>query len=273
MPSPFELTAVDPPTETDRRHALTAKAFVDGQAVSLRDMEETLAAVAASFDAGSGFTLYTLNLDHLVKRRQDAAFRGLYARATHVTADGWPVAVLARRADPGIAQTTGADLVVPLARLAARRGVPVYLFGSTTPVLAAAAAKLRAECPGLAIAGCAAPPLGFDPASGCGQAAASRIAASGARLCFVALGAPKQETFSDMAGAVGPGVGFVCIGAALDFLAGAQRRAPAPLQRLGLEWAWRLAREPRRLGIRYLRCAALFARLALRPGASGGPAA
>lgn len=244
--------------------AASSIAYVDQQGVSIRDMPDLLARAEAAFARAQGFTLYTLNLDHLVKRRQNAAFRALYARATFVTADGWPVVSLARRAAPTIARTAGSDCVVPLCQLAARCGVSVALFGSTAAILDAAASRLRGLCPGLEIALCEAPPFGFDPLGATGLAAMTRIAASGARLCFVALGAPKQEIFADRAFLDCPDVGFACIGASLDFIAGIQRRAPLVVQRLRLEWAWRLAAQPRRLGRRYLDCAILFARLAVQ---------
>ena len=63
--------------------------------------------------------------------------------------------------------------------------------------------------------------------------------------------------------AASSGIGFVCIGAALDFLAGAQVRAPSILRRLGLEWAWRLFGDPRRMAMRYARCAALLTEIIL----------
>lgn len=241
-------------------------AIIDQQAISIRDMGDLLVRVGSAIERRDGFTLYTLNLDHLVKRRQNRNFRDLYARATFVTADGWPVVRLARSQAPGLERAAGADLVVPLCRLAALRDVPVALFGSSGPTLAKAAGRLRTLCPGLQIAYCEAPPSGFDPSGRIGRTAMQKIAASGARICFVALGAPKQEVFSDLAFASHPDVGFVCIGAALDFIAGAQRRAPLVVRKAHLEWAWRFAHQPRRLGLRYLRCALLFARLAMRGG-------
>jgi exopolysaccharide biosynthesis WecB/TagA/CpsF family protein len=108
--------------------------------------------------------------------------------------------------------------------------------------------------------------MGFDPESQAALEAGYRIAGSGARLCFVALGAPKQELFADrMTRNVG-GVGFVCIGAALDFISGEQVRAPALFQRAGLEWAYRLLSNPSRMWARYARCAALYLRLRLGVG-------
>ena len=90
---------------------------------------------------------------------------------------------------------------------------------------------------------------------------AAEVAASGARLCFLALGAPKQELFAAFAANRTHSIGFACIGGGLDFLAGTQTRCPRILQQLNLEWAWRMVTHPRRLGLRYLRCGALFVRL------------
>jgi exopolysaccharide biosynthesis WecB/TagA/CpsF family protein len=116
--------------------------------------------------------------------------------------------------------------------------------------------------------------MGFNPDSEAAAEAGARISASGAKLCFVALGAPKQELFAarmvGLARATGQaGVGYVCIGAALDFISGRQARAPRLFQRLGLEWAYRLGSDPVRLGLRYARCAILYARLRL--GGLHGP--
>jgi exopolysaccharide biosynthesis WecB/TagA/CpsF family protein len=99
--------------------------------------------------AGRGFTLFTLNLDHLVKRRSDARFRDAYARADIVTADGQPVVQLARRGGAELERTTGADLVLPLCAAAAAEGAPIYLFGATEASLTTACARLKTLFPNL----------------------------------------------------------------------------------------------------------------------------
>ncbi len=233
-------------------------AVIDGQRLNILTLEDCVKQTLVRLQSGQGFTLFTLNLDHLVKRRSNPAFSDCYGRATFVTADGAPVAWLARKQQPGMRRTTGADLIVPLCFAAARAGMPVYLFGSSPETLDAASRALG-RIPGLVIAGAEAPPQGFDPLSDAAAAAAARIAASGAKLAFIALGAPKQEAFSDFALASHPAIGFACIGAALDFLAGAQRRAPLLLRRTGMEWLWRLATNPRRLAARYWHSATLLA--------------
>jgi exopolysaccharide biosynthesis WecB/TagA/CpsF family protein len=247
-------------------------AHVGGQAINLADGEDALARVGAYLQAGEGFTFATLNLDHLVKLRQNPAFRAAYARTTLVTADGAPVAAMARETAPQVRRTTGADLFQPLCAVAARAGAPIALFGSSQDSLEQAAAELRAKIDGLAVVHVEAPSQGFDPCSAEADAAGARIAASGARLVFVCLGAPKQEIFADRMARRHPGLGFVGVGASADFVAGAQKRAPLLAQKMGLEWFWRMATNPRRLAWRYLQCAVLLAQLKLERALAGAPA-
>jgi UDP-N-acetyl-D-mannosaminuronic acid transferase (WecB/TagA/CpsF family) len=97
--------------------------------------------------------------------------------------------------------------------------------------------------------------MGFDPRGETARVTAERISASGAGICFVALGAPKQELFSNAALTWSEGVVYLGVGAALDFIAGERSRAPRVMQRIGLEWLWRTAQEPRRMLPRYLKSA------------------
>jgi exopolysaccharide biosynthesis WecB/TagA/CpsF family protein len=217
-----------------------------------------LAEVERRLTDGRGFTVATLNLDHLVKLRRDAAFRDAYAATSLVVADGNPVVWLTRLQGLGVGLVPGSELVEPLCAMAARLGVPVAMIGATQVALDAAAARLEARHPGLRVVLRHAPPFGYDPD---GEAAAEdirRIGGSGARLCFVALGAPKQERLAVRAARALPGCGFVSVGAGLDFLAGTQSRAPVWMRRLSMEWIWRLLHDPRRLAGRYAACIAIL---------------
>jgi N-acetylglucosaminyldiphosphoundecaprenol N-acetyl-beta-D-mannosaminyltransferase len=89
------------------------------------------------------------------------------------------------------------------------------------------------------------------------------MAASGARLCLIALGSPKQEVLSRRALDRYPNLGLLNIGAGIDFIGGSQQRAPKVVQDNGFEWLWRLATNPRRLAGRYARCAVLLADVAI----------
>jgi exopolysaccharide biosynthesis WecB/TagA/CpsF family protein len=245
-------------------HVYPNLAMIDGQAINLASMAQAVEAAMGFARLGRGFCLFTLNLDHLVKRRDDPRFYEAYRGANLVTADGAPVALLARRQHPQIERVTGADLLHPLTQACAHAKIPIALYGTTKDVLSKVAHSLQKDVPGLTIAHHESPPFGFDPTSDAARAAMARIAASGARLVFVALGAPKQEVLAAHWRHEFPQLGFVCIGAGLDFVAGAQVRAPVFMQKFGLEWLWRLLSDPQRLARRYARCALLFFPLLLR---------
>lgn len=212
-----------------------------------------------------GYTVATINLDHVVKLHRDPAFRTAYCGHSHVTADGNPIVWLSRLAgQPDVELVAGSDISGPVLSLAAAEGVPVALFGSTDAALAAAAAALVERDPSLNIVARISPPFGFDPEGPEADRCIAQLAGSGARLVMLALGAPKQEQFAMRAASRMPEAGFLSIGASLDFFAGSQKRAPAWVRAIAMEWAWRLLGNPRRLFGRYASCFALLPRLTLR---------
>jgi len=204
------------------------------------------------------FMVCTLNLDHLVKLRRDVEFQKAYSRAKFVTADGFPIVTLASISGSSIELTAGSNSVEPICKMAAHRNLPIYLVGSTLAVLRKSASTLVANYPGLDIRGVFSPPPGFDPTSLLADEIIKIISLSGAKICFVALGAPRQEIFSARAVERTSGICLFPIGASLDFIAGSQTRAPKVLQKLKLEWAWRLMLNPIRHFGRYSRCGYLF---------------
>lgn len=242
-------------------------ARVDGWPVTAPDLATAIHDIITAAKARKPFAVFTLNLDHLVKLRRSSAFRQAYGAADIITADGAPVAWLARRQNRAVERTTGADMMVPLAEAAAVARLPVFLFGSSAAVMARAGRELGERTEGLLdIAGTLAPSASFDPEGTEADAAIETIRRSGAKLCFVALGAPKQEIFAARSKAQGLACGIICIGASLDFIAGAQIRAPEFMQNNGLEWLWRLSTNPRRLARRYGECAILlFDLIAIAP--------
>jgi exopolysaccharide biosynthesis WecB/TagA/CpsF family protein len=249
-----------PETQTPLQPSLT----VDGITVNVPSLPDAVASIVSAAQDGDNFSVCTLNLDHVVQLRQHANFRAAYRRARFVTADGFPIVVLSRLMGKRIERTTGADLVEPVCEEARKRGLSVFLLGSNDHTLQMTARRLSEQFRGLQIAGCLAPGSGFDPHSREADVAIGSIRASGARLCFVALGAPRQELFAARCLDELDGTGVLCIGAALDFIAGTQTRAPSFARRTGLEWAWRMLREPRRLGPRYVRCMTAVPKLVAR---------
>lgn len=150
----------------------------------------------------------------------------------------------------------GPDAMRAVAVRAAEAGVPVALYGSTDEVLDLLRERLPREAPGLQIVEAISPPFRALSAEE-DEAFVERLRQSGARVVFVGLGCPRQERWCAEHAAR---VGAVClaVGAAFDFHAGRLRQAPAVVQRAGLEWAFRLVMEPRRLWRRYARVVPRF---------------
>lgn len=223
-----------------------------------------IADLRAALRARHGFRMATVNLDHIVQITANPAFARAYAVQDIVVADGRPIRWLSQLARQPVDVMPGSDMIVPMARLAAEEGRPIALIGSTDSALDGAAAYLAAHVPGLSIAYRHAPPMGFDPDSEDAARILREAEASGAGLCFLALGAPKQEMLAARGAVLAPSVGLVSIGAGLDFLAGHQRRAPRVMRALALEWLWRALSSPVRMVPRYARCAAALPGLAWR---------
>jgi N-acetylglucosaminyldiphosphoundecaprenol N-acetyl-beta-D-mannosaminyltransferase len=212
---------------------------------------EALAQIERLVDGGLGASVFTPNVDHVVIAEDDALFREAYAAASLSLADGQPLVWVSRLlGTPLPAKISGSDLVLPLMELAARRHWRVYLLGGPPGVAAAAATRLERGM-GMQIAGIDSPAiqLNRDPSD---ETIAERVRNARPHLVLVALGSPKQELWIHrIRERIRPAVA-IGVGAALDFLAGRIRRAPQWMSRSGLEWLFRLSKEPRRLARRYL---------------------
>lgn len=216
------------------------------------------AEIRARFRAGQGFALATLNLDHLVKMEASAEFLSAYQAQDLVVADGRPIVWLSHLARRPVELMPGSDMVLPLCRLAAEARVPVILAGSTEAALQDAEAALTDAVPGLEVAWIHAPSGRFDPDGDEADQILHRLDATGPCLCFLALGAPKQERFAQRGRKLAPAAGFASVGAGLDFLGGHQKRAPAWVRAIAMEWLWRALSSPGRLLPRYLKCLAIL---------------
>jgi N-acetylglucosaminyldiphosphoundecaprenol N-acetyl-beta-D-mannosaminyltransferase len=216
-------------------------------------MAEALDAIELLVDRGEGGAVFTPNVDHVVLADEDPRMRAAYERVSLSLADGMPLvwaSRLLRRAVPE--KVSGSDLVLPLLERAAARGWRVYFFGGEPGVGEAARARLRERLPSLEVVGVDAPRVDLDCPADRRTALLAPILAARPHLVLVALGAPKQEIWIDATReALRPAV-LLGVGASLDFIAGTVPRAPRWMSRSGLEWAYRLAREPRRLWRRYL---------------------
>lgn len=214
--------------------------------------------VSECLRSGTGFSLATINLDHLVKLRADPRFREAYAAQDMVVADGNPVVWMSKLAGRPVELIPGSDAILPLTRIAAAHRKTLALVGSTDDTLAAAKAYLERTVPGTRVVATIAPAMGFDPNGASADEVISQIKVSKADMVFLALGAPKQELFAAHGRSKLPEVGFVSIGAGLDFFSGSQNRAPRWVRSVAMEWLWRAVSQPVRLTPRYAKCFAIL---------------
>ncbi|HEY3449726.1 MAG TPA: WecB/TagA/CpsF family glycosyltransferase [Myxococcales bacterium] len=214
---------------------------------------EALDAIAGLVRAGRGGAVFTPNVDHVVNASTDGAFREAYSRADLSLVDGVPLLWASRLLGEALPEkVSGSDLFEPLVARAARNGWRVFLTGGGPGVAEQASALLTARHPGLQVVGTDCPRIAADGSSDDSAAALRKIREARAELVLVGFGSPKQELWIHRHRAeLTPAVAVAC-GAAIDFAAGTVRRAPAFLSEHGLEWAYRLSREPRRMWRRYL---------------------
>ncbi|MDF3059252.1 MAG: WecB/TagA/CpsF family glycosyl transferase [Rariglobus sp.] len=193
----------------------------------------------------------TANMDFLVQARGDVELRRILLEADLVLCDGTPLVWASRwLGNPLRERVAGADLVPALIREAAGKGHRIFLLGAGAGVAASAAEHLQGRFPELIICGHYSPPYS-DLLEMDHEEAAGRIREARPDLLLVSFGCPKQEKWIAMHyRSLGVPV-VIGVGASLDFLAERVRRAPLWMQRSGLEWAYRLVQEPRRLFRRY----------------------
>lgn len=209
--------------------------------------------VIGAVRAGRGGWIATANVDQCHGVAADPATRELLAGASLVVPDGMPLIWATRlRGDPLPERVTGSSLIFSLTGAAARAGCRIYLLGGEPGVPDRAGDELRRRYPGLLVAGADAPPVGFDRSPDSLRAVRDRLVGAAPDIVYVGLGFPKQERVITSLAPHLPGAWFVACGAAIPFAAGTLNRAPAWMQSAGLEWAFRLISEPRRLFRRYL---------------------
>jgi N-acetylglucosaminyldiphosphoundecaprenol N-acetyl-beta-D-mannosaminyltransferase len=228
-------------------------------------MRQTLLRCEQFIEAGEFVQHVAINTAKLVALQDEPRLRDIVNGCGLVNADGQGVVWASRLLrDPLPGRVPGIDLMLRLLALADERGYRVYFLGARREVLERAVGRLSERYPKLTVAGFR---DGYftDPET---QAVCEEIRASGSQMLFVAMPTPRKEYFL---GDHGPelGVPFVMgVGGAIDVIAGLTRRAPVVLQRVGLEWLYRLLQEPRRLAPRYFSTNLRFAGLLVRSLAS-----
>ena len=205
---------------------------------------------AANFGTASFGYVVTPNVDHLVRFHDDASFRDAYADASYVLLDSRVLATLLRLARGITARVcTGSDLTMALFRQVISPDDSIVLVGGSAEQAEKVASTFQ-----LRRLRHMNPPMGFIHD---GQATEECLRfieeATPFRFCFLAVGAPQQERIAQALARRGRARGLaLCVGASINFLTGAEQRAPEWMQRAALEWLYRLLRDPGRLAHRYL---------------------
>lgn len=237
-----------------------------GVGISAVNMEMAVAEVGRWVEQGERHYVCVTGVHGVMESQRDADLARIHNESGLTTPDGMPMVWAGRKAGADwMTRVYGPDLMLAVLARAAERGWKSFLYGGNDGVADLLAEKLRARIPGLEIVGTYCPP--FRPLTPEEDAAVvEMINSSGANLVWVGLSTPKQERW--MAAHVGrlDAAAMFGVGAAFDFHAGLVPQAPGWMQRHGLEWLYRLTKEPKRLWRRYLRNnPAFIAKISRRP--------
>lgn len=228
-----------------------------GTRINSLSWEQAIGRIVRWAQTGQSRMVCLCNVHVVISARHDHALRHALQLADIAAPDGAPLAWLMRKTGwPEQQRISGPDLMWHVVGEAQRLQLPIFLLGGTDSTLAQLSQVIRQIFPDVAIAGMLSPPFRELTEAENAQMA-EQINASGARLLLVGLGCPKQELW--MAAHRGRIHSVMLgVGAAFDYHAGVLPRAPLNWQRLGLEWLYRLWREPARLMRRYLVTNSLF---------------
>jgi N-acetylglucosaminyldiphosphoundecaprenol N-acetyl-beta-D-mannosaminyltransferase len=237
-----------------------------------------IGAIVAALASGRGGAVITAHLEILRRFVTEPEVRRYFDDADMIVADGEPLVWASKiMGTPLPERVAGSDLVWSLTAECALHDRSIYLLGGAPGACEAAEQRMRQVYPGLMIAGCESPPMGFDSDPQAIEGIRSRLREAQPDVVFVALGFPKQErVIAELRSAL-PNAWFLGVGVSLSFIAGHVARAPDWAIRYGLEWFHRLLQEPRRLFGRYVVhgmpfAARLFAHSAFRRIARSTPA-
>lgn len=233
--------------------ALPPRFDVLGVRVSAIDLPTARAYVREALDEGQRGYVCFAGVHGVIDAQDDPDLLQAYNNSFLTTPDGMPLVWLGRRRAPvRVDRVYGPDLLLAACEDTVTTGKRHFFLGGAPGVAEELARRLQAQFPGLAVAGTYSPP--FRPLDAREEGAlARRLNESQADVIWVGLGSPRQERFIAQWRDRLDATLLLAVGAAFDFHSGRKPQAPRWMQRSGLEWLFRLATEPRRLGPRYLR--------------------
>lgn len=219
--------------------------------INVTDMDSTIRYITEHLDELKGDYICVSNVHTTVMAFRDEAYRKVQNGGAMALPDGQPLSIVSRRRGYSEAQRVpGPDLMPKILKLSEEKGYTHYFYGSTPETLERLRKVLLERFPRLQIAGMYAPPFRKLTEQE-DQEITQKINESRADFVWVALGAPKQENWMYEHRSRVQGL-MIGVGAAFDFIAGTVRRAPAWMQRLSLEWVYRIMQNPRRMLPRYM---------------------
>lgn len=237
---------------------LPPRVEVMGAPIDPWDMEQTVKATDKMISAGAFAHLMGVNADKLLQMRDDPWMDACVCRCEIINADGASMVMAADRLGRGLpCRVAGIDLMHELCALAARRDYPIFLLGAKPDVVAKTSEMLQEEFQVLKIAGIHDGYFADDE----WDEVAEEIRDSGAALVFVGITSPKKERLIEHFRTCGLTGAFVGVGGSFDVISGNIPRAPQWMQRMNLEWAFRMMQEPGRLFKRYFVGNARFLRM------------
>ena len=249
MRADYVPTIVDAATETRDEADRDAFERVEllGLPLAVVSERETIEYIMSEVATGRGGWICTMNLDMVRQWRRSAEVRDLVSNIDILVADGMPLVwACALRGTPLPERVAGSTLIVSLTQAAAEAGNSIFLLGGNPGTAERAAHELKRLCPQLRLVGTLCPPPGFETDADYLDLVKTTLRDAAPDIVFVGLGFPKQDRLILELRQILPNAWL------MGCIAGELRRASPLFQMLGLEWAVRLAQEPRRLFRRYM---------------------
>lgn len=216
-------------------------------------MSETIEKIDELIQSNKNSYIVTPNVDHIVKLETDEEFKKVYKDASLILTDGMPLVWISKlKKMPIKEKISGSDLFPKVCELAAQKDYKVFLLGAAPGVADQAASNLKKKFSGLQVVGTYSPSFGFENNPKEINKIIRIINDVKPDILAIGLGAPKQEKFIyNYKEKLNVPISLA-IGASIDFEAGNIKRAPKWMQNIGLEWFYRLLKEPKRMFKRYL---------------------
>ena len=229
-----------------------------GVGISVLNLRTALAAIAGAVGARRKGYICVTGVHGVMEAQDDAALKKILNDAFLCTPDGMPMVWAGKLAGHrDMRRVYGPDLMLDICAWSETSGCKHFFYGGADGVAELLAQKLKAKFPKLAVVGCYTPPFRALTADEEAQLQA-QVRAARPDILWVGLSTPKQEKFMAEFLPKLDATLMIGVGAAFDFHSGRVKQAPRWMQRSGLEWFYRLCREPRRLARRYFRNNPLF---------------